>query len=289
MTTMPAAQSTVLDVQERDFETAVVEKSRSVPVVVDFWAPWCGPCRVLGPILERLAVEMQGAFVLAKINVDENPGVSRRFGVRGIPMVLAFRDGDKVDEFTGALPESQVRSWLRKLIPSGADRLAAEAASMATTNPEAAAEKYRAALAEDPAHLQSLLGLGRLLVLAGDPEATETLKRVPAGSPGFSEAQSLLTLSSFLAPPASSVQAGEAAATGAGSAEARFESAAQHARAGRWEQALQELLEIIRLGGASPQNLADDARRMMLAIFVLLGEGDAVVPRYRRLLANALF
>ena len=280
MTPVPASGGAVVDVNEHDFEAAVVERSRVVPVVVDFWAPWCGPCRVLGPILERLAGEMSGAFVLAKVNSDENPGLSRRFGVRGIPMVIAFRDGQQVESFTGALPESQVRSWLRKVIPSQADRLAAEAAAAADA--QAAAALYRAALAQDPGHLQSLLGLGRTLTLAGDPEGVDVLRRVPQGSPAYAAAQSLLALSSLLASPAAAP--GEATPI-----DERYGSAAAHARAGRWEAALDDLLAIVRLGPAAPSGRVDDARRAMLAIFVLLGDGDPSVTRYRRLLANALF
>jgi putative thioredoxin len=248
-----------------------------VPVVVDFWAPWCGPCRVLGPTLDRLAQEMQGAFILAKVNVDQNPVLSGRFKVQSIPMVTGFRDGEVADTFMGALPESQVRTWLRKLIPSAADRLAAEAAGLAAEDPDAAAECYRAALAEDAAHLPALLGLGRILVQQGDPEAVPVLKLVLQGSKGYTEAQALLNLSSFLATPA---------VTETGTSAARFAAAAAQGRAGGWEQALQSLLELVQRDRAYGD---DAARRAMLAIFSLLGDNDPLVTRYRRLLASALF
>ena len=282
---MTTAASPVIDVNDRDFETAVVERSRTTPVVVDFWAPWCGPCRVLGPVLERLTTEMQGAFVLAKVNVDENPAVSRRFGVQGIPMVHAFRDGKAVDSFTGALPESRVRDWLRKLIPSGPDLLVSEAEPLAATDPKGAMEKYRAALEQDPAHEASLLGLGRMLVFAGEAEGAEVLRRVPAGSKRRGEAQSLVELADFLQTPAEGA-IGNGDGAGATSS---YAVAAARGRDGDWEGALKQLLEIVQREGIREGGIGDRARRAMLAIFTALGDADPLVTRYRRMLANALF
>jgi len=279
-TAIAVGAQTVVDVQDHDWETAVIERSRMLPVVVDFWAPWCGPCKVLGPILERLATEMNGAFVLAKVNVDQNPTLSQRFGVQSIPMVKAFRAGQVADGFTGALPESQVRAWLRKLIPSRGDSLAAEGAGLEAIDPVAAIERYRSVLAEDPAHEASLLGLGRVLVLSGDPEATETLRRVPMGSRAYSEAQALLTLDEFLRTTLNN------GTEGVGDSQIRYASAARHADSGRWEPALAELLEIVQRDRAFNN---DAARRTMLAIFALQGEDEPLVVRYRRMLANALF
>src|SRR5687767_3331105 len=107
-----------VEVGEATFENVVLDGSKNAPVVVDFWAPWCGPCKALTPILEKLAAEYDGKFVLAKVNSDDNPKLAARYGVRGIPSVKAFRAGELVDEFTGALPEKGVREFLDRIIPS---------------------------------------------------------------------------------------------------------------------------------------------------------------------------
>jgi len=279
---MATAVSPVIDVDEHDFETAVIERSRTVPVVVDFWAPWCGPCRTLGPILERLAAEMRGAFVLAKVNVDQSPSLSRRYRVQGIPLVSAFRDGEVTDSFTGAQPESIVRGWLRKLVPSAADRLAAEGAGLLAVDPAAAVERYRAALEDEPAHEGALLGLGRALVLQGDPEAPEVLRRVSGA--GRAQAEGLIALYQFLHVD------GDTEAGASGDGEQPLAAAAALARAGSWEQALDSLLRVVeRHRPAGESSPGERARRAMLAIFSFVGETDPLALRYRRLLANALF
>ena len=142
-----------IEVTEATFQSEVIDRSFEVPVVIDFWAAWCGPCRALGPILERLADEADGDWVLAKVDVDQNPRLAQAFGVQGIPAVHAVKDGNAVADFTGALPEQQVRAWLGQLGPSEADGLVAEArAAEARGDLEGAAELLRRALAVEPAH-----------------------------------------------------------------------------------------------------------------------------------------
>jgi putative thioredoxin len=284
----PDSASAVVEVDERTFEQAVLARSHDVPVVVDFWAPWCGPCRTLGPILERLATESQGAFVLAKINVDNNPRLSASYQVQGIPAVKAFRNGSMVAEFTGALPESRVRDWLKRLIPTPLDLLVEEAAALEERDPQAAVARYREALALDASHPASLLGLGRLLVAAGDPGGVELLDKVPAGTPFYPRAQAWLTLADFFA------QAGdedadklpEWIASCPNDLEARYRFAAHEARAGHNAEAIAQLLAIVERDRAFRD---DGARRVLLALFAALGDQNPLVVEGRRKLANALF
>ncbi len=278
---------TVIDVNERSFEQAVLARSRSVPVVVDFWAPWCGPCRVLGPVLERLANEAQGAFILAKVNVDENPNLARVFRVQGIPAVKAFRDGRVVDEFTGALPESKLRSWLKQLVPAPIDQILAEAAALEQSDSQAALARYQAALELDQHNAAALFGLGRLQIASGDINGAEALRAVPAGTPYYSRAQTLLELVPFLNsgldrdPQALFAQV----AVAPGDLELRYLLAATQARRGNFEAALDQLVAIVQRN----RNFHNDAaRRVMLALFELCGD-DVLVNAYRRKLANALF
>jgi putative thioredoxin len=284
---MSNAVKSVVDVNERDFGSAVLEQSRRVPVVVDFWAPWCGPCRVLGPTLERLAAEANGAWVLAKINVDENPRISQQFGIQGIPAVKAFRDGAVVNEFVGAQPESNVRAWLAQIVPSQEEQLIAEAVRREASDPAGAAMRYRRVLGRDPAHGAALLGLGRVLTLQNDPEAAEVLRQIKPGTPEHAKAQALLDLSSLLAAGTGTVADAQQQLAGEpNNTLARWQLAAALARQQQWPDALRHLLTIVQ----RDRGFGDDAaRRAMLAIFAVLGEHDPQVAYYRQQLASALF
>jgi putative thioredoxin len=166
---------TAIDVTDATFEADVIQRSMTVPVVVDLWAPWCGPCQTLGPVLEKAVDSTDGAVVLAKIDIDENPQVAAALRVQSIPLVIAFRDGQPVDGFLGARPDAEVIDWVAALLPAPS-----EADVLVAAGDEAS---LRAALELQPGHEAAVVGLAELLVGRGQPEATDEalalLTRIP--------------------------------------------------------------------------------------------------------------
>jgi putative thioredoxin len=275
----------VIDVGDHDFETAVLERSKVTPVVVDFWAPWCGPCRTLGPLLERLADEHRGAFMLAKVNVDEAPAVAQAFNIQGIPAVKGFRDGMLVAEFVGAQPETTVRKLLELVLPTEADRLVADAAA---SEPAAAEPKLTQALELEPRHAGALVALARLLGARGDDAgALRLLELVSPPSPLLAEAERLAAELRMRGEGAGDEPALRArVAADPDDLQARLDLGRTLAALGRHEGALAELLAVVQ----RDRTFGDDAaRKAMVDVFAVLGSDHPLTERYRGELAKALF
>ena len=292
MTTVTAKQpsAAVFEVNEQSFERAVMERSRQVPVVIDLWAPWCGPCRTLGPLLERLANESNGAWVLAKLNVDENPRLAAMFKAQSIPAVKAIVNGKIAAEFVGALPEPQVRAWLQRFVPEQVEPelgLLETARALEASDPREAAARYRLLLGEEPDNAEALFNLGRLLLAQGELEGTDTLQQVPVG-PFYARAQALLPLAEFfgLAHTDDEARLAAAVAQAPSDLEGRYHLAAHLAGHQAHAEALDQLLAIV----ARDRSFREDGPRIvMLGLLEALGEANPLVATYRRKLANTLF
>jgi len=249
------------DVSEHDFEGRVIERSRTLPVVVDFWAEWCGPCRTLGPALEAAIARRAGEVELAKVDVDRNQTLAQAFGIRGIPAVKAFRDGRIAAEFTGAIPPARIEEFLDRLLPSEADRLAAAGDE----------ESLRRALEADPGHREAAHKLGRLLLARGERE----------------EARSVLepVTSDFVA-AGLLARIKLATAVNGNEPDPRLEAAFAAWDDGDLERALEDLQEAI--AETSDPERQDLLRQAMVAIFTELGPESELARSHRRRLAAAL-
>ena len=246
----------IFDVSEAEFETRVIERSREVPVVVDFWAEWCGPCKQLGPALEAAVRARDGKVELAKVDVDANQMLAQAFRVQGIPAVKAFRDGKIAGEFTGALPPDQVATFMDSLLPTEADDLAADGDE----------ESLRAALEADPNHRDAAVGLARILIARGEDAVARDLL---ANQAGDFVAAGLIARLDLSAVPGSGLAAAFA-----------------DLDEGDMAAALEALQAAIQ-DEADPDR-RDLIRQVMVAVFTELGPSDELATEHRRRLAAAL-
>lgn len=286
----PAKSSWIVDVSEADFEKVVLQQSHERPVVVDFWAAWCQPCRMLGPILERLANERAGAFVLAKVDVDRSQQLAAEFGIEGIPAVKAIRDGKVALEFVGLLPEPQLRDFIDRICPSEADKLAQQAKDLEAKNAAKAEQLYRQALGIDSLHEPGRVGLARILLERNlDSEAEKLLDQRDFVTDEAQEATRLFELIDLRRQGRSlgEVEAiRKRVAAEPKNAQLQYELGCALAVQGKYQEALVELLA----AATADRKLAAGAvRELMVKIFKIIGVRSNLADEYRDKLSKLLY
>lgn len=265
---------------QSDFDTAVLERSHERPVLVDFWAAWCQPCRLLGPVLESLAETAGDQWDFVKVDTEAHPEIAQRFRIQGIPAVKLFHRGEEIAEFTGALPEPQVQMWLQQNLPSPVDDVLQRAEAARDAGGRAAAmAAYQEALSMDPNRDDARLELGKLLLDSDPAAAAEMLERITGDAVAYESAQHLLHLIHV------TEHARDLTDDPANEAVALYREAARAFTAGDHAKALQSWIEVIERDRALDD---DGARRACIALFALLGEEHPLTQEYRRRFSMAL-
>ena len=289
----PAAADLIKDATDASFMADVIEASKTTPVIVDFWAPWCGPCRQLGPAIEKAVLAAKGAVKLVKIDIDKNPAYAGQLRVQSIPAVFAFVDGRPVDGFMGALPDSQVKAFIDRLAKQGGGGSPVdELLDMARESLElgdlgGAAQAYAQALQMDPANVKAIGGMARLYQQAGDLErAAEVLEMAPEGAkdPDIDAVRAALALAAEA--PSDTAEFERRLAADPDDHEARLELAKALAVSGRMMEAVDELIESIRRDRAWND---EAARKQLLTVFEAAGHMSDVAKQGRRKLSALLF
>lgn len=292
----PAPNDLIVDTTTQGFVADVVEESKKQPVLVDFWAPWCGPCRTLSPIIESAVRSAKGSVKLAKMNIDEHPSIPGQLGIQSIPAVVAFVDGKPVDGFVGALPEGQVKDFIEKIAgptdsTSGVDGILDEAdASLKAGDTQRAAELYAAIRQADGENVRAIAGLARASLAAGDTErARQMLGMAPpakANDPLITAASAAIDLAEQTASLGDPADLEARVLANPGDHEARFQLALVRNAMGDRDAAAEHLLAIIR---ADREWNEQQARKQLLQFFDVWGQTDAATLTARRQLSSLLF
>jgi len=275
------ASEYIKTVTESDFEYEVIAYSNQIPVIVDFWAEWCRPCKTLTPLLEKYALDAPGTFRLAKVNVDDNPNLALRFGVRSIPNVKAFRDGQVVSEFLGLQPEPRVKEFIRNLAPSQIDLLLEKGKSqLESMNWNEASDSFHQFLAKSPNHPVGLLGLIKASLMLGKFSEVRQILDIFPPSPEYAHMEELRPLFTAL----------QAEKTNQGMSDdildAAYSNALRLMMRGNLPAGMDGIIDILR---QNKHYREDEARKVLLGLFEVLGDNHPLTQQYRRELAMTLF
>ncbi len=271
----------VIDVDEATFQSQVLDRSQRTPVIVDFWAEWCGPCKTLTPLLEQAVTARDGDVVLAKVDVDANPGLAQAFQVQGIPSVKAFKDGRIVQEFTGAQPAATIEAMIDAIVPSPTDKLAAQARQLAPTDPAAATEAAEQALEQDPSHRGAAVALAEIVV---DEDPQRALDLVTPHRP-IDEAEAIASRAELAMAGGDVEQLAAQVDADPDDDDAALQLARLRAGSGDYATAIDLLLDLVRKGG----DVREPAREQLVGIFSVLGNDHELVRSTRPRLAAALY